>query len=181
MSARQRSCYADGMSRSLYEQDFVRWSEEQARIIRDAGQAGTNLPIDWENVAEEIDSLGRSQRSDIRSRIRTIIAHLMKLEASPAARPRQGWFETVLTQRRDIEGVLEDSPSLRAEVPGLIEWALPRARDDTRRSLAVRAEQPEVDLERIRYTEEQVLGDWLPETPEPVSRATAPRRPARNR
>jgi hypothetical protein len=83
------------MSKSLYEQDFVRWAEQQARAIRDAGNAGTNLPVDWENVAEEIDSLGRSQRTELRSRLRAIIAHLMKLEASAATEPRRGWEETI--------------------------------------------------------------------------------------
>ena len=47
------------MSKPLYEQDFVRWTEQQARAIRDASTARINLPFDWENVAEEIDSLGR--------------------------------------------------------------------------------------------------------------------------
>jgi len=168
------------MSKSLYEQDFVCWSAEQAKAIRDAGNAGTNLPIDWENVAEEIDSLGRSQRTELRSRIRTIIAHLMKLEASPAEEPRRGWEETVLGQRAEIEGLLDDSPSLRREVPALIAWALPRALDEASRSLELRGEQPRIELGRIQYAENEVLGDWLPEHPPPVSRAKGPRRRARN-
>jgi hypothetical protein len=42
----------------LYEEDFVRWTEQQAAALRAAARAGTNLPLDWENLAEEIDSLG---------------------------------------------------------------------------------------------------------------------------
>ena len=168
------------MSKSQYEQDFVRWAEQQARAIRDAGNAGTNLPIDWENVAEEIDSLGRSQRTELRSRLRAIIAHLMKLEASPATEPRRGWEETIRGQRSELELLLEDSPSLRQEIPTLIARALPRAVDEASRSLAVRGEQPKVQLDRIQYTVDEVLGDWLPEHPPPVSRAKGPRRRARN-
>lgn len=168
------------MSRSLYEQDFVRWSEEQARIIRDAGRAGTNLPIDWENVAEEIDSLGRSQRRELRSRLRTLIAHLMKLEASPSTEPRNAWLETVFAQRAQIEDLLDDSPSLRAELSEAIAGALPDALDEARRSLDIRGEHPRVALDALRYSGDEILGDWLPQTPEPVSRAKGPRRRARN-
>ena len=169
-----------GMSEPLYEKDFVRWAEQQAQAIRGAGAAGTNLPIDWENVAEEIDSLGRSQRTELRSRIRTIIAHLLKLEASSGAEPRRGWAETILGQRAEIEALLDDSPSLRREIPSVIAWALPRALRETGRSLSLRGEQPRIDLQQIEYTEAEVLGDWFPEHPAPVSRATAPRRRAQN-
>ena len=170
----------DPMNKPLYEEDFVRWSEQQARAIREAGRADTNLPIDWKNVAEEIDSLGRSQRTELRSRLRTIIAHLMKLEASPAIEPRRGWEETVRGQRAELELLLEDSPSLRQELPALIAYAVPRAFDEASRGLALRGEQPTIELGRIQYTEHEVLGDWLPEHPPPVSRAKAPRRRARN-
>ena len=57
-------------------------------------QLGTNLLLDWENLAEEIDDLGPSIRHQLRSRISTIIEHLLKLEHSPASRPRRGWMDT---------------------------------------------------------------------------------------
>jgi len=169
-----------GMSEPLYEKDFVRWAEQQAQAIRGAGAAGTNLPIDWENVAEEIDSLGRSQRTELRSRIRNIILHLMKLEASPAIGPRRGWEEAVLAQRDEIEGLLGDSPSLRQEVAGMIDWALPRACREISQNLPRWGERPRIDPNSIQYTESQVLGDWFPEHPAPVSRARAPRPRAQN-
>lgn len=71
----------------LNEEDFVRWTEAQAATLRKAACLGINLPLDWENLAEEIDSLGRSQRRELRSRIATIIEHLLKLQCSPAAEP----------------------------------------------------------------------------------------------
>src|SRR6267143_2077406 len=97
----------------LYEQDFVRWTEEQSSALRDAARIGTNLPLDWENLAEEVESLGRSQRHELRSRIAVILEHLLKIERSPAADPRRGWMETITRERSDIELVLNDSPSLR--------------------------------------------------------------------
>jgi len=56
-----------------YDTDLALWAEAQARALRDAGQAGTNLPVDWENVAEEIEALGKSQARELASRIRIIL------------------------------------------------------------------------------------------------------------
>jgi hypothetical protein len=56
-------------SRSLYERDYVLWTEEQAAALRAAAAHGTNLPLDWANLAEEIESLGRSLRHELRSRL----------------------------------------------------------------------------------------------------------------
>ena len=62
-----------------YDTDLALWAGSQARALRDASHAGTNLPIDWENVAEEIEALGKSQARELASRIAIILVHLMKL------------------------------------------------------------------------------------------------------
>lgn len=149
----------------LYDKDFVRWTEEQAKALRLAGHAGSNLPLDWENLAEEVESLGISNRSEVRSRIGTIIEHLLKLEHSPATNPRRGWIETVLRERTRVERVVEDSPSLRRELPGMV-------RDEMRRTgkltTALLAQYEEADpaiqaaISAADYTTDQVLGYWLP-------------------
>jgi hypothetical protein len=95
----------------LYEADFVRWTEQQAAALGKAAAAGTNLPLDWEHLVEEIDGLGRSQRRELRSRIATILEHLIKLECSPAD-PRLGCIGTIARQRREIEFLRDNSPSL---------------------------------------------------------------------
>src|SRR5438128_176130 len=59
------------MENTLYEQDFVLWTEAQAKALREAAVGG-NTPLDWENLAEEIESLGRSERRELRSRITRI-------------------------------------------------------------------------------------------------------------
>src|SRR5438477_5024382 len=84
-----------GSAVQLYEEDFVRWTEQQSSALREAAAAGTNLPLDWENLAEEIESLGRSQRHELHSRIAGIPEHLLKLDYSRANDPRRGWIETV--------------------------------------------------------------------------------------
>src|SRR5271168_4846234 len=115
-----------GSAAQLYQEDFVRWTEQQSSALRDAAGVGTNLPLDWENLAEEIEGLGRSQRHELRSRIAVIIEHLLKLEHSPAIDPRRGWMETISHERLNIEYLLEDSPSLRGELGPLIEKLKPR-------------------------------------------------------
>ena len=142
-----------------YDTDLALWAEDQARALRDAGHAGTNLPIDWENVAEEIEALGKSQGRELASRIRTILVHLLKLQCSPATEPSAGWRETIQEQRSEIEAVLADSPSLRSTIPTVIDNELGKAKRAATLALAGYGEQPRVDLGSLRYTADQVLGD----------------------
>lgn len=145
-----------------YDTDLALWAESQARALRDARRAGTNLPIDWENVAEEIEALGKSQARELASRIRTILVHLLKLQASPATEPRTGWRETIAVQRTEIERVLEDSPSLRQSIGELIAKELIPARRQVLLALSDYEEKPQVDVAKTNYSESELLGDWFP-------------------
>ncbi|MGH7117146.1 MAG: DUF29 family protein, partial [Stellaceae bacterium] len=90
------------------------------------------------------------------------------LEHSPAVDPRNGWRRTVRQARAEIDRILEDSPSLRREVSRLI-------REETGRAVQLAVsdmeQYDEIDrlelptLRKASYTDEQVLGDWLPEEP----------------
>ena len=153
----------------LYEEDFVRWTEQQSRALRKAAHLSTNLPLDWENLAEEIESLGASQRRELRSRLAVILEHLMKLENSPAIDPRRGWRDTILRERTEIERLLEDSPSLRGDLARLIAEEAPRVMRLVTRLLHGYNEHVGV-TSAPPYSEDQVLGDWLPgEAPLPAS------------
>ena len=141
------------------DQDFALWTRVQADALRAAARAGNNLPIDWENLAEEIDDLGRSERRELASRIGTILEHLLKLLASPAEAPRGGWEAAVLRERARVADLLAESPSLRAEIPAIIDRQQPLARRIVARELAAHGESlgepPQLDAEAV-------LGDWLP-------------------
>ncbi len=149
----------------LYEEDFVRWTEVQAKALRDAAQAGANLPLDWENLAEEVEDLGKSRRSEMNSRIAIIIEHLLKLECSPASNPRRGWIRTVARERLHVEDVLKENPSLRRETADAVEAGMRRAMKLVALDLRLYNEATPAVLARfagLSYTEEQVLSDWFP-------------------
>ena len=155
-----------GNAARLYDEDFVRWTEAQAAALREAAGLATNSPLDWENLAEEIDSLGRSLRHELRSRLMVIVEHLLKLEHSPAIDPRRGWMETIDRERVVIEDLLQESPSLKSDLGPTIEQAKSQAVRLAARSLSGHGEPARMPLPI--YTEEQILGDWFPgDTPHP--------------
>jgi hypothetical protein len=153
---------------TLYDTDFLRWTEEQAAALRGAQRShgSSNLPLDWENLAEEIESLGVSQRTALRSQLRRIMRHLFKLEASTAVEPRPGWEESVGDARAEIEDILQDSPSLRRELPGMVAEQTPRAAKLASRDLERHGEAADGIATRLGeggFTVDGVLGDWFPE------------------
>jgi hypothetical protein len=151
----------------LYETDFYLWTQQQAAAIRAAAAARTNLPVDWEHVAEEIESLGGRDRRELESRIGTIIEHLLKLKISPAAEPRRGWIETIARSRAEIARILKASPSLRAQLDAMVAEEMAEA---ARLVIGLLRDWGELTPElagRVRetsFTSQQVLGDWLPES-----------------
>ena len=149
----------------LYDQDFFLWTQQQAAALRRA--QASNLPLDWENLAEEIESLGKSDRRELASQVTRILRHLLKLTISPAAEPRAGWRSSVNEARSQIELLLEDSPSLRREVDSLIQKRVRAAAKLAAADLEQHREPAEgirVQLEQVGFTAEQVLGDWFPDT-----------------
>jgi Domain of unknown function DUF29 len=150
---------------TLYEEDFVAWSQQQVDALRTAARSGSNQLLDWENLAEEIEGLGISQKSALGSQIKRIIRHLLKLEHSPARSPRRGWENSIIDARDEIEDLLNRSPSLRREIAAEIARQAPRAARLVIRDLGKRTEGDPVIGARIRgttYTTAQILGDWFP-------------------
>ncbi|HVC57120.1 MAG TPA: DUF29 domain-containing protein [Stellaceae bacterium] len=150
----------------LYDRDFVLWTEEQATALRRA--KGANLPLDWENLAEEIESLGKSDRRALHSHIRRILRHLVKLTASSAEAPRRGWRLTIREARNEIAIILRDSPSLRREIDGIIADETSLAADLGAADLEEHGELTSAARERLeqaRFTADQVVGDWFPAAP----------------
>ena len=108
-----------------YEEDFYLWTEEQARLLR----SGEFSAIDAANIAEEIESMGRSDRRELKSRLIVLLTHLLKWRYQPEARSRS-WSDTIREQRQQIELVLEDSPSLRSAAEQILNQVYRTAREN---------------------------------------------------
>jgi hypothetical protein len=145
----------------LYDQDFLLWTREQAAALRHA--KSSNLPLDWENLAEEIEDLGKSRKLELSSQVRRILRHLLKLEASPASDPRAGWRTSIRDARAEIAELFdEESPSLRPELDAVLVRQAPMAARLAAGDLEEHGERPgaiQARLDAGGYTAEQVLGD----------------------
>lgn len=73
---------------ALYEEDFYAWTKNQAAALRRLAAQRWNGPLDLANLAEEVEDLGKTERNAVRSRLRRIIEHGLKLEHSPAPEPQ---------------------------------------------------------------------------------------------
>lgn len=93
---------------SLYESDFYAWIQEQAGKLR----ARSHNDLDWENLAEEIESLGRSERREIENRLAPLIHHLLKWQFQPGRRS-ESWRISISEQRSWISTIIKYSPSLK--------------------------------------------------------------------
>lgn len=108
-----------------YEEDFYAWTVEQARLLR----AGELSVLDVANIAEEIESLGRSDRRELGSRLTVLLLHLLKWRSQPDMRSKS-WLTTIREQRRQIEKLLRESPSLHSFVATALTESYSDARDD---------------------------------------------------
>lgn len=123
---------------AAYDEDFYAWTQSQAAELRRAGAERDNTPIDWANVAEEIESMGRSQKSEIDSRLSVLLVHLLKWLYCPELRERceRGWRLTIREQRKKLLREMKDSPSLR----GFVADIFTETYDDARLRAAVEAD-----------------------------------------
>jgi hypothetical protein len=145
----------------LYETDYHDWLQAQAAALRRAGALGSNLDLDFETLAEEIESMGNSQLIALESALARVVDHLLKLEFSPANEPRNGWRQSVSVHRFHAARQVRKSPSLLRKID------LDEIYADARKLAAVGLRQDGMtarDLpESCPYTLDQVRDDdWWP-------------------
>lgn len=99
------------MSNSLYERDFYAWANEQAALLR----AGKLDSADIENIADEIESMGRSEKRELINRLAVLLLHLLKWRYQPGLRGNS-WRSSIEEQRIRLEEHLKDNPSLKAQI-----------------------------------------------------------------
>jgi hypothetical protein len=91
-----------------YEQDFYAWTQAQSELLR----LGKWQSLDIENLAEEIESLGKQQKQELRNRLGILIGHLLKWEYQPLLRGKS-WKFTIIEQRDEVLDILQENPSLK--------------------------------------------------------------------
>ena len=110
------------MSNSLYERDFYAWANEQAALLR----AGRLDRADIDNIAEEIESMGRSEKRELTNRLKVLLTHLLKWRHQPMLRCKS-WSNTITVQRDDAADHLADNPSLKDKLPEALSSAYRKA------------------------------------------------------
>ena len=139
---------------TLYAADFYTWCQTTADLIR----AGGWCEIDAEALAEEVESMARSQKRELASRFHILVMHLLKWCYQPEAHLYHGasWQSTINVQRMELALLLQDNPSLRPQLPTVLAERYSQARKHASEETGLqRATFPEYCL----WTVEQVLDD----------------------
>jgi hypothetical protein len=148
--------------RPRYEDDFYAWTQHQAAVLRAMGVADNRF--DREHVAEAIEDLGKNERDAVRSQIRRVIEHLLKLAYSPAEAPRFDCIASVLDARQTLSDKI--SPTLRQDAETVMDKLYADARKRADAGLRHRGE-PAAAAELARICpfslDEILLEDWYPD------------------
>lgn len=116
--------------KSLYESDFLLWTQDTIAKLK----ARDFAHVDFENLIEEIESLGRSEKKELASRLEALLAHLLKRIYIGMPQEFNGWERTIREQRRRLTQALRKTPSLKSVWDELLddawELALDTVRDD---------------------------------------------------
>lgn len=111
-------------SENLYESDFYAWTQQQVNLLRHQQWS----LLDVVNLVEEISSLGRRERQELRNRLGVLLGHLLKWEYQPDKRSRS-WLATIRIQRREVLKLLGENPSLQSYLAEALTEAYQNGRD----------------------------------------------------
>jgi hypothetical protein len=148
---------------SLYHRDYYAWALDQAARLRDLARRGASTELDLENLAEEVEDLGKSDRDAVLSQIARIMAHFLKLEYSPSDQPRGAWEESIVEAREQIGRKL--TPTLRRLAGDELAAEYATARKLAAAGLKRYGEQTyAANFPACPYTLNQVIDEeWFPE------------------
>lgn len=143
--------YQSSITKTRYEEDFYLWIQETANLLREHRFE----ELDLENLLEEIETMGRSEKRELESRLTIIIEHLLKLSYWKAEKDynARGWRVTVIEQRRQLDRLLKDSPSLKRLLEEIWPDCYQVAREDALKKYQLSSEifpvEPPFTLEQI--------------------------------
>jgi hypothetical protein len=148
-----------------YNDDFYAWTQHQAAVLRE--MPITDNRFDREHVAEEIEDLGKNVRNAVRSQMRRIVEHLLKLQFSSAQEPGYGWIGSIIDARQEISDDI--TPTIRRELESELQQIYNGGRKRAEAGLTEHGESAAVQKLPIAcpYTFDQILDeDWYPDPPE---------------
>ena len=105
-------------SSPTYETDFYAWTQQQAKFLQEEKWSCLDIP----NLVEEIESLGRQERRELKNRLGVLLGHLLKWNFQPESRSRS-WLATIREQRSQVLQLLDESPSLQPDLPEALKTA----------------------------------------------------------
>jgi hypothetical protein len=124
------------MSNSLYDRDFHAWATQQAELLRGGNLGAADIP----HIAEELESMGASERRELVNRLRVLLLHMLKWRYQPSHRGRS-WQLSIENARDELADHLEDNPSLQSElgISEAMQTAYRRARRSAERETGLSA------------------------------------------
>ncbi|MEN9430111.1 MAG: hypothetical protein RJA86_970, partial [Pseudomonadota bacterium] len=145
-----------GKSMSQYHQDFYAWTQEQAQLLK----VGQLSAIDIENIIEEIESMGRSEKRELSSRLTVLLMHLLKWHYQEAYRSHS-WVLTINEQRDELKELIHDNPSLKPWLDDVIKESYEKAKVKAERETGI---SKKVFIEACPWTLVQIFDEaFLPE------------------
>jgi Domain of unknown function DUF29 len=145
------------MTTNLYETDFNLWIEQTVNQLKNRQMQD----LDIENLIEEIRSMGSNDKREIKSRLIVLIMHLLKYKYQPKKKTKS-WTSTIITQRNELELVLENSPSLNPFLKENISECYQKARKNTARETKLPLTTFPLECP---FTPEQIIdSDYFPDT-----------------
>ena len=143
------------MTTATYETDFYQWTQQQADLLRQ----GALSALDVENLIEEIEDMGASNRRSLGSFLDLVIMHLLKWRYQPERRSNS-WKSSIRKGRHAIERLLEESPSLKPRLSVMVTAEYRRARSEA-------ADETGLPLttfpDQCPFTVEQIIGEYWPD------------------
>jgi len=142
-------------TQQTYEKDFYAWAIHNAHLLRKKKLS----EIDIENIAEEIESMGKSEKRELLNRFAILLAHLLKWKCQPDKQSKS-WKLTIKEQRFELIDLLKDSPSLKSELEKKFSHAYQKA-------LLITEKETRIELKKLPkkcpFTLKQILNkNYLP-------------------
>jgi hypothetical protein len=104
------------LPKKLYESDYLQWIQTNLQNLRNKDYER----VDWENLFEEIEDMGRSERRALESNLIIVLLHLLKWQYQPEKRTGS-WERSIIEHRRRLRKALKESPSLKSYLTNILE------------------------------------------------------------